>query len=82
MVTVTYEQLTSDVAKWIEAVGAGIMVGGGLLALCKYALSMLQPGDPETGTGGSADSSGKRFSSASRCSSSETSSAPSSSTRP
>ena len=46
MVTVTYEQLTSDVAKWIEAVGAGIMVGGGLLALCKYALSMLQPGDP------------------------------------
>ena len=46
MVTVTYEQLTSDVAKWIEAVGAGIMVGGGVLALCKYALSMLQPGDP------------------------------------
>ena len=42
----TYEQLTSDVAKGIEAVGAGIMVGGGLLALGKYALSMLQPGDP------------------------------------
>ena len=46
MVTVTYEQLTSDVAKWIEAVGAGIMVGGGVLALSKYALSTLQPGDP------------------------------------
>ena len=46
MVSVTYEQLSSDVAKWIEAVGAGIMVGGGLLALCKYVLSMLQPGDP------------------------------------
>ena len=46
MDSVTYEQFISDVARGIEAVGAGIMVVGGLLALCKYALSMLQPGDP------------------------------------
>ena len=46
MEAVTYEQLISDVAKAVEGVGAGIMVLGGLLALCKYALSMLQPGDP------------------------------------
>ena len=44
MGSVTYEQLISDVAKGIEAVGAGIMVVGGLLALGRYALSMLQPG--------------------------------------
>jgi uncharacterized membrane protein len=46
MGSVTYEQLISDVAKGIEAVGAGIMVVGGLLALGRYALSMLQPGAP------------------------------------
>ena len=43
--SVTYDQFISDVAKVIEAVGAGIMVLGGLLALWKYALSMLQLGD-------------------------------------
>ena len=44
MASVTYEQLISDVAKGVEAVGATIMVGGGLLALGDYAASMLQPG--------------------------------------
>jgi uncharacterized membrane protein len=46
MEAVTYEQLISDVAKGVEGVGAAIMVLGGLLSLGKYALSMLQPGDP------------------------------------
>ena len=45
MEAVTYEQLISDVARGVEGAGAAIMVLGGLLALCKYALSMLQPGD-------------------------------------
>ncbi len=43
---VTYDQFISDVVKGVEAVGAGIMVAGGLLALGRYALSLLNPGSP------------------------------------
>ncbi len=43
---VTYDQFISDVVKGVEAVGAGIMVAGGLLALGRYALSLLTPESP------------------------------------
>ncbi len=46
MASVTYEQLIADVAKGIEAVGAAIMVGGGLMAIVGYAASMLKAGTP------------------------------------
>ena len=46
MAAVTYDQFAVDVARGVEAVGAGIMVVGGLLALGRYARSLLQPGDP------------------------------------
>ncbi len=52
MASVTYEQLISDVAKGVEAVGATIMVGGGLLALGDYAASCCNQRHGETGTGG------------------------------
>ncbi len=40
---VTYDQFVSDVVKGVEALGAAIMVIGGLLALGDYALSMVRP---------------------------------------
>ncbi len=40
----TYDQFVSDVVKGVEALGAAIMVIGGLLALGDYALSMVRPG--------------------------------------
>ncbi len=46
MTAVTYDQFVVDVARGVEAVGAGIMVVGGLLALGRYGRSLLQPGDP------------------------------------
>ena len=45
----TYEQFISDVVKGVEAVGAAIMVVGGLLALGRYALSLLNPENPKDG---------------------------------
>ena len=82
MESVTYEQLISDVAKGVEGVGAGIMVLGEHWRLANMRSRSCSRATQENGTGGSADSLGKRFSSASRCSSSVTSSAPSSSIRP
>jgi uncharacterized membrane protein len=40
---VTYEELISDVVKVVEAVGALIMVAGGLWALVDYAVANLRP---------------------------------------
>jgi len=39
---VTYDQVISDVVKVVEAIGATIMVVGGLFALVDYAVSMLR----------------------------------------
>lgn len=38
-----YEELISDVVKVVEAVGAAIMVVGGLVALAVYVASMARP---------------------------------------
>ena len=40
----TYDQFVSDIVKGVEALGAAIMVIGGLLALGDYALSMVRSG--------------------------------------
>ena len=42
----SYEDAFSDVVKVIEAVGGGIMVVGGLVALARYARQMIAD-DPE-----------------------------------
>jgi uncharacterized membrane protein len=40
---VTYDEFISDVVKVVEAVGAAIMVIGGLFALVVYAVSVARP---------------------------------------
>jgi len=41
---VTYDQFISDVVKVVEAVGAAIMIVGGLWAILDYATSVIRPG--------------------------------------
>ena len=43
---VTYDQFISDAVKIVEAVGAAIMILGGLWALLVYAYSVLRPVGP------------------------------------
>ena len=42
--TVTYDQFISDVVKVVEAVGAAIMIVGGLIALLGYIVAMVRAG--------------------------------------
>ena len=43
MVVVTYDQFISDAVRVVEAVGAAIMILGGLWALVAYGYSMVRP---------------------------------------
>ena len=56
-------QLVSDVVKGVEALGATIMVNGGLLALDDYALSMVRLRSVQKATLGSAGGRDRRSSS-------------------
>ncbi|MCB1006855.1 MAG: DUF1622 domain-containing protein [Acidimicrobiales bacterium] len=45
--TVTYDEFISDVVRGVEALGAAIMVLGGLAALVAYLIAVARPADRE-----------------------------------